>query len=213
VGRVLFQDMSDDMLNNLMDVHLMGAFHVLRPAWPGMLEQKYGRIVVTSSQSGILGNQGANPYGAAKMGLVGMIKVLAVEGRDFNIKTNAVAPISYTRHIDATSKSQVPLQMWEQKPLAPGGMVRARDEVMPERAAATVAYLCHEDCQPSGEAFSASARVARFFVGETAGYFQRSGLTAEDVRDHIAEVMDPSSYAIHTSGEDEFIELRKVLGD
>jgi NAD(P)-dependent dehydrogenase (short-subunit alcohol dehydrogenase family) len=213
VGRMLFQDMTDEALVNLMDVHLMGAFHVLRPVWPGMVDRKYGRIVVTSSQSGILGNEGANPYGAAKMGLVGMIKVLAVEGRELNIKANAIAPISYTRHIDATSASAVPLQMWEQKPLAAGEKVRAREEVAPERASATVAYLCHEDCAVSGEAFSASARVARFFVGETEGYFQRSGLSAEDVRDHIDQIMDTAKFAVHTRGDDEFVEFRRILGN
>ena len=78
-------------------MHLKGAFYVTRPAWKHMREQGYGRVVNTSSSAGILGNFGQANYGAAKMGLVGLTNVLAIEGERYNIKANAISPIAGTR--------------------------------------------------------------------------------------------------------------------
>ncbi len=78
-------------------MHLKGAFYVTRPAWIKMREQGYGRVVNTSSNSGILGNFGQTNYGAAKMGLVGLTRVLSAEGAKYNIKVNAIAPLARTR--------------------------------------------------------------------------------------------------------------------
>ena len=86
------QNMTPDLLGPVIDVHLKGAFHVTRPAWIKMRDQRYGRVVNTSSNSGILGNFGQTNYGAAKMGLVGLTRVLAAEGARYNIKVNAIAP-------------------------------------------------------------------------------------------------------------------------
>jgi NAD(P)-dependent dehydrogenase (short-subunit alcohol dehydrogenase family) len=80
-----FHNMTDELVNPVLDVHLKGAFNVTRPAWLIMREQGYGRIVNTSSNSGILGNFGQSNYGAAKMGLVGFTRVLAAEGAKYNI--------------------------------------------------------------------------------------------------------------------------------
>ena len=84
-------------LDAVIDVHLKGAFLVTRPAFLHMKEQGYGRVVLTSSGSGILGNFGQSNYGAAKMGLVGMMNVLKLEGARYGINVNAVAPIAATR--------------------------------------------------------------------------------------------------------------------
>jgi NAD(P)-dependent dehydrogenase (short-subunit alcohol dehydrogenase family) len=75
--------MEPDLLNPVIDVHLRGAFHVTQPAWVRMREQGYGRIISTSSAAGIFGNFGQTNYGAAKMGLVGFTRVLAVEGAKY----------------------------------------------------------------------------------------------------------------------------------
>jgi NAD(P)-dependent dehydrogenase (short-subunit alcohol dehydrogenase family) len=82
-----FHNMTTELLDPVLDVHLKGAFHVLRPAWVRMREAGYGRVLVTSSNAGILGNFGQTNYGAAKMGLVGLARVLAQEGARHNIKT------------------------------------------------------------------------------------------------------------------------------
>ena len=92
-----FTGMNPDLMNPVFDVHLKGAFHVSQPAFVRMKEQGYGRIVSTSSAAGIFGNFGQTNYGAAKMGLVGLTRVLAVEGAKYNIKANAIAPLALTR--------------------------------------------------------------------------------------------------------------------
>ena len=92
-----FKNMTPDQLNPVLDVHLRGAFYVTQPAWQLMRDQGYGRIVNTSSGAGIFGNFGQTNYGAAKMGLVGFTRVLAVEGAKNNIKANAIAPVAKTR--------------------------------------------------------------------------------------------------------------------
>ncbi|MFM7872424.1 MAG: SDR family NAD(P)-dependent oxidoreductase, partial [Actinomycetota bacterium] len=92
-----FHNMEPDLLNPVLDVHLKGAFHVTQPAFVKMREQGFGRIISTSSAAGVFGNFGQTNYGAAKMGLVGFTRVLAVEGARFNIKANAIAPLALTR--------------------------------------------------------------------------------------------------------------------
>src|SRR5687768_5519579 len=85
-----FANLTADLVEPVLDVHLKGAFFVTRPAWVHMREQGYGRIVNTSSASGIFGNFGQANYGAAKMGLIGLARVLAQEGAKYNIKVNAI---------------------------------------------------------------------------------------------------------------------------
>jgi NAD(P)-dependent dehydrogenase (short-subunit alcohol dehydrogenase family) len=83
-----FHNLTPELLDPVLDVHLRGAFHVLRPAWARMREAGYGRVLVTASNAGILGNFGQSNYGAAKMGLVGLARVLAQEGARHNIKAS-----------------------------------------------------------------------------------------------------------------------------
>src|SRR4051812_8316061 len=130
-----FQNMTPDLLDPVIDVHLKGAFNVTRPAWIHMREQGYGRVVNTSSGSGLFGNFGQSNYAAAKLGLVGLTRVLANEGAKHNIKANAIAPIAYTR-------------MTEE--LVPG----MEDKLKPEFVSPLVAYLVHEDCPVSGEVYT-----------------------------------------------------------
>ena len=92
-----FKNMDAEKLEPVIDVHLKGAFYVTQAAWATMREQNYGRIVNTSSAAGIFGNFGQTNYGAAKAGLVGLTRVLAVEGAKNNIKANAIAPVAKTR--------------------------------------------------------------------------------------------------------------------
>jgi NAD(P)-dependent dehydrogenase (short-subunit alcohol dehydrogenase family) len=89
-----FHNMTPDLWQAVIDVHLTGAYNVTKAAWGHMREQKYGRIVNTASNSGILGNFGQANYGAAKMGLVGFTRVLCAEGAKNNIKANALAPVA-----------------------------------------------------------------------------------------------------------------------
>src|SRR5579862_2589001 len=156
-----FQNMTADLLGPVLDVHLKGAFYVTRPAWAHMRERNYGRVVNTSSNSGILGNFGQSNYGAAKMGLVGFTRVLAVEGAKYQIKVNAIAPIAKTRMTEEI-------------------LGRLGDKIEPQLVSPIVAFLAHEDCPVTGEVYSAGGgRIARFFIGLTPGYYNPS-LTVED---------------------------------
>ena len=92
-----FHKMDTSMIDAVIDVHLKGAFHVSRPAFVLMREQGFGRIISTTSASGLFGNFGQANYGAAKAGLVGLTRVLAQEGAMHGIKVNAIAPIALTR--------------------------------------------------------------------------------------------------------------------
>ena len=185
-----FHNMTPDLVGAVIDVHLRGAFNVTQPAWVHMREQKYGRIVNTSSNSGILGNFGQANYGAAKMGLVGFTRVLAAEGAKHNIKVNALAPVAKTRMTEELL----------------GGLA---DKLDPKLVAPIVAWLVHEDCPVTSEIYSAAGgRIARFFIGLTDGYYNPA-LTLEDVRDHFDQIRSEEGYTVPTGPGDEFAQLLK----
>ncbi|MEM9608212.1 MAG: SDR family oxidoreductase [Actinomycetota bacterium] len=187
-----FHNMSDDLLTPVVDVHLKGAFYVSRPAWIRMREQGYGRIVNTASNSGILGNFGQTNYGAAKMGLVGLTRVMAAEGAKYNIRANALAPVARTRMTEDILG-----------PLA--------DKLDPSTVAPVVAWLVHEDCPVTGEIYSVGGgRVARFFIGMTTGIYSDE-LTVEEVRDRFEEIRDPDGYTIPSGPADEFAAMMEAF--
>jgi NAD(P)-dependent dehydrogenase (short-subunit alcohol dehydrogenase family) len=189
-----FHNMTPELLEPVIDVHLKGAFYVTRPAWLKMREQGYGRVVNTSSNSGILGNFGQSNYGAAKMGLVGMTRVLAAEGAKYNIKVNAIAPLARTRMTEDLMGDAAAL-------------------LDPELVSPVVAWLAHEDVPVTGEVYTVAAgRVARFFIGMTSGYYNPK-LTLEDVRDHFTQIRDEAGYTVPTGPGDELRLLLKTIQD
>ncbi|HKE72634.1 MAG TPA: SDR family oxidoreductase [Acidimicrobiales bacterium] len=172
-----FKNMDAAKVNPVLDVHLKGAFNVTQPAWEHMRGQGYGRIVCTASGAGVFGNFGQANYGAAKMGLVGLTRVLAVEGAKYNIKANAIAPVAKTRMTEDI--------------LGP-----AADKLRPELITPVVAWLAHADCPVSGELYSCGGgRVARVFLGVSPGITDPD-LTVETVRDRWDEIRDESGYEV-----------------
>ncbi len=121
----------------IMSVHLDGAFNVSRPAFLKMREQRYGRIIVTTSAAGLYGNFGQTNYSAAKMGLVGFMNTLKLEGEKHHIRANAIAPIAMTR----LTEDILPPDL--------------QDKLKPEFVAPMVLYLCSEDCAETGMIFNA----------------------------------------------------------
>ncbi|HXF08225.1 MAG TPA: SDR family oxidoreductase [Candidatus Acidoferrales bacterium] len=189
-----FKNMSPEFLDPVLDVHLKGAFWVTQAAWELMREQKYGRIVNTSSAAGIFGNFGQTNYGAAKMGIVGFTNVLKQEGQKYNIKANVIAPGAKTRMTEELM-----------------GPMASQFRMEPELVSPIVAYLCHESCKVNGEIYSAAAgRVGRIFIGATKGVFNPDNMTIEYIRDHIDEIRNTEGYIIPGSAMEEMGLLMKV---
>lgn len=172
-----FHNMTPDLLNPVLDVHLKGAFYVTQPAFVHMREQGYGRIISTSSAAGVFGNFGQTNYGAAKMGLVGFTRVLGVEGARFNIKANAIAPLAMTRMTEDI-------------------LGALKDKLAPELVSPLVAFLAHEECPVSGQLFSVGGgRVAHVFLGETNGYYSPT-LTPEDVQNNWETITARDNFSV-----------------
>jgi NAD(P)-dependent dehydrogenase (short-subunit alcohol dehydrogenase family) len=184
-------------LETVLDVHLKGGFYVSQPAFRAMKDKGYGRFIFTASAAGILGNFGQTNYGAAKMGLVGLSNVLALEGAKYNIKSNVIAPIARTRLTEQLL----------------GPMAAALD---PECVTPLVVYLVSEQCDLTHQIFSVGGgRFARMFVGLTPGWFAGKGAkpAPEEVRDHMDPIRDPQGYIIPDSIADEMkIMLQQLQG-
>ena len=172
-----FHNMDESLVDPVFEVHLKGAFNVTGPAFRVMREKGYGRIISTSSAAGIFGNFGQANYGAAKMGLVGFTRVLAVEGARFNIAANAIAPIALTRMTEDL-------------------LGDLGQKLQPDYVAPLVTFLAHESCDATGRVFSVGGgRVAEVFIGECQG-FTDANLSPESVRDNWSTICDRDGYAV-----------------
>jgi NAD(P)-dependent dehydrogenase (short-subunit alcohol dehydrogenase family) len=173
VRRASLKEMSYEDFEAVVDVHLRGAFHVVRPAFPLMCETGYGRIVLTSSIGGLYGNHEVANYAVAKAGVIGLSNVAAIEGAAHGVKSNIIVPAAVTRMAEGIDTSVYP----------PMG---------PELVAPVVGWLSHESCSISGEILVALAgRVAKAVVSETPGVYRPSWSIAE-VGEHIDAIRDAS---------------------
>jgi NAD(P)-dependent dehydrogenase (short-subunit alcohol dehydrogenase family) len=196
-----FHNMEVDQITAVLDVHLRGSFFVTRAAWPHLREQGYGRVVMTSSASGVIGNFGQSNYGAAKMGVVGLVNVLKLEGAKYNIKVNAVAPIAVTRMTEELL----------------GAFGITAEQFGPALVSPAVAYLASEACELTGEVWSVGGgSVSRFFVGLTDGFFKHplttGEITIEDIAEHLEDIRSTDDYLIPMSNQDEFQKLGAKFG-
>ncbi|MGF7237875.1 MAG: SDR family NAD(P)-dependent oxidoreductase [Frankia sp.] len=164
-------EMTYEDFDAVLDVHLRGAFHVVRAAFPVMAKAGYGRVVLTSSIGGLYGNHRVANYGVSKAGMIGLSNVVALEGASQGVTSNVIVPGAVTRMAEGIDTSAYP----------PMG---------PELTAPVVGWLAHESCSITGEMLVAIAgRVARAFIGETPGVYQPSW-SIEQVGEQIAAIRD-----------------------
>ncbi len=121
-----FQKMDLADFRTVIDVHLMGSVYCTKAVWDLMRDQNYGRIVMTSSSSGLWGNFGQANYGAAKMALIGLMNTLAIEGMKYNIRVNALAPAATTRMTEALFPTEA-LEMFAPEAVSPGLLALVHD--------------------------------------------------------------------------------------
>ena len=136
-----FAKVTLDDFEFVVNVHMMGSVYCTKAVWPIMTEQNYGRIIMTSSSSGVFGNFGQSNYGAAKMGVVGLMNTLKIEGMKYNIRVNSLIPVAATR---MTENLGMPDAVF--------------DSLKPETVSPAVMFMASEDA-PNGAMISAGAGV------------------------------------------------------
>ena len=171
-------DVDLDNLERHLAVHVLGSFNTTRAAWPHMVEQGYGRIVMTTS-SGIFGLPKNLSYATAKGGVIGLTRSIATMSEAHGIKVNLIAPAALTRMAGPDADPDD-----DSSPMAPG------------QVAPLVAFLAHEACPVNGELYAAGAgRFARLFIASTPGYVAPQP-TIEDVARHWHDINDEKGYVV-----------------
>ena len=189
-----FHKVSHDDFNLVMDVHFQGTFNCTHTVFPIMREQQYGRIIFTSSSSGVFGNFGQTNYGSAKMAMIGLMNTLKIEGQNKNIFTNSITPVAYTRMTEG---------------LIPEDFGKS---LKPEFVTPAVMYLASDDA-PNGAIMAAGAGVfSRIFIHETMGVSLGMGeeMTPENIKANWDKISDMSdARALQNGGEQtlKFFEL------
>ena len=180
-----FAKMEIDDFTFVVDVHLFGTMKPTKAVWPIMKEQGYGRIMVTSSSSGLYGNFGQSNYGAAKLGVVGFMNTLKLEGQKDNIHINALAPVAWTR----MTENLMPAEM--------------EDMLTPERVTPAVIFMCSEGA-PTGKIICAGAGAyTSAAIVETKGVYLGENPSAEDVAENWETIskIDDAAKALFQGGE------------
>jgi NAD(P)-dependent dehydrogenase (short-subunit alcohol dehydrogenase family) len=197
VRRAPLTEMSYEDFDALLDVHLRGAFHLVRPAFPLMQAARYGRIVLTSSIGGLYGNHGVANYAVAKAGIIGLSNVVALEGAADNVMSNVIVPSAVTR-------------------MAEGLDISAYPPMCPDQVAPVVGWLSHELCSITGEMLIAIAgRVAKAVIAETPGVF-RPSWSIEQVGEDLTAIRDmhaPLVFPVVPDGHVEHLRYSFSMGN
>lgn len=178
-----FSKVSIEDFELVVNVHLLGSVYVTKAAWPVMYEKGYGRIVMTTSSSGLYGNFGQSNYGAAKLGIVGFMNTLKIEGEKKNVRVNAIAPIAATR---MTENLGIPEEFFK--------------KLKPELVTPAVLFLCSEDA-PTGTIIEAGAgHYSKVAILEAKGVKLGEGATAEAIAENFSKICDMNGAAEYRQG-------------
>ena len=187
-----FPNMTMEDFDFVVQVHFLGTAYVTHAAWPILRQKAYGRVVVTSSNSGIYGNFGQTNYAGAKLALVGFVNALRLEGQKYNIMVNALAPVAGTRMTEDLMTPDVLAKM------------------KPEFVSPMVAYLCSEQCQHTGDIWAAGAGYfSRIEYREGPGVRLGPQATVDDVAANIEKIADLSTTVRYRTSSEE---VQAVLG-
>jgi NAD(P)-dependent dehydrogenase (short-subunit alcohol dehydrogenase family) len=203
----LYEEMTPDQLDPVLDVHLRGAVFVTQPAWSIMQAKGYGRIVLTSSSAGAFGRVSGTNYCSAKAGLLGLGRALSLEGGPHGIRTNCLLPVAPFMKLGTAPPNLTGQVLQSGLPQADSG---------PEFVTPMAIYLASAACSVNGEAFSAGGRrFGRVFIGVADGWVGPPGApaSAEDIEAHLAEIEDLSSFATPGSAFEELGVIGRLRGD
>ncbi|CAF1012491.1 unnamed protein product [Rotaria sordida] len=188
-----FMNMTEQDWDLVQRIHLRAAYLITHAAWSYMRQQKYGRIIFTTSTSGLYGNFGQANYSAAKMGLVGLSNTLALEGAKYNITCHAIAPTAYSR--------------LTQDLLPPD----AEENLKPAFVMPLVLYLCHESCTDTGSLFQvAGGWIGKVRLEKSSGAMVRrpnKPMTVEDVRDNWKDIISFATPLHHSTQAEQVTHL------
>lgn len=182
--------MDDDQFDRLVRVHLYGAFYLTRAAWPHLAKDR-GRLLYITSGAGLYGVPTLGHYAAAKVGMLGLCRVVASEGQEDGVKANCLAVAASTRMMDEVMAD------------APNMLDWFRRYMRPEIPSAAAVWLMHPDCAANGRTFEAfGPRMGEVLIGETRGYADLA-MTAEAYRDHFDDICDRAE-VVYPEGPDDF---------
>jgi NAD(P)-dependent dehydrogenase (short-subunit alcohol dehydrogenase family) len=199
-----FTDLSVDTWDRVIAVNLRGTFLVTHAAWPHLAQQGYGRIVSTTSNSGLLGVAGSSAYSAAKAAVWGLTRSLALEGAQLGIGVNAIAPMAFTA---MSAASKIAPAAWRSGEGDDWSRRLDVDQVSP-----VVAWLAHEACTLNGQVLSAvGGRVARFALLVNEG-FDVDRLTPELVRAHESDLFTDDGTEFRAASEEAQAMHRRLMG-
>ncbi len=193
LGDKAFHNMTLDGFQKVLDVHLMGTVMATHAVWPIMREQSYGRVIVTTSSSGLYGNFGQSNYGAGKMGVLGLISTLKLEGEKYNIRCTALAPTAWTQMTSDIFPAE------------------AEDMFKPEKVSPAVIYLAGGDA-PTGTILCAGAGgFARAALLETPGVYLGPDASAEDIAANWEAIASMEGAVEHFAGLEQPQKMTKLF--
>jgi NAD(P)-dependent dehydrogenase (short-subunit alcohol dehydrogenase family) len=183
-GSQLFEDATLDDFDHYWRVHLGGPVNTIKAAWPHMVAQRYGKIILTTSVSGLFGIRGQATYAAAKCAVVGLMRILAIEGAEHGILVNTVSPAAYTRmHPAATGGGSV---FGRTQDLA---WLKQSEATMPvEAVAPAIVWLASDSCSETNRIYNVTAGAIQRIAIVTGPGFYDPHLTPESIAENYAKV-------------------------